>query len=254
MSRVTGSGPDDVAPRIDAEEVARFFRGRAERIGELGPTRAVIYQDKHSDLAERRDIAERTALLPLLDLHGTERLLDVGCGTGRWTRTVASLVASYHGVDLTEELIDYARTSHHDLGNVRFSVASVTDLDLVSLGESRPFDRVLCAGVLIYLNDDDLERALRAIRDCIAPETGRLLLREPVAQTDRLTLVEHFSTELDTTYNAIYRTRDELIDAVGQAFEEVGFTISETGNVFENDELNNRTETRQEWFVVQRRR
>ena len=253
MTRVFGAD-EEGSPRIDPEAVATFFDSRAERIAELGPTRAVIYQDNHPDLAERRDETERQTLLPLLELRPDSRLLDVGCGTGRWVETVAQRVRAYHGVDLTAGLIDYARKAHTKHTNARFSVASVDGVGLDVIGETEGFDRVLMAGVLIYLNDDQLERALKALAGVLEGRTPRVLAREPVAQSERLSIVEHFSEELNSTYNAIYRTEPELLEAFARAFGPAGLDVIDRGFVFEESSgLNNRPETKQEWFVIGRR-
>jgi hypothetical protein len=73
-----------------------------------------------------------------------------------------------------------------------------------------------------------------------------------VAQEERLTIAEHFSEDLDAVYNAIYRTRDELLSAFGEAWAGTGLHIRDHGPLFEDDSLNNRRETRQEWFVAGR--
>src|SRR5690606_19433965 len=135
----------------DRAEVDAFFRQRAERIPDLGPVRAVIYQDKHLDLAERRDVAEKARIYPRLRLDGTQRLLDVGCGTGRWASTLSGSCAHYHGIDACEGLVAHARLQFAGSANCRFTVASADSFSLASIGEAEPFDRVLCAGVLIYL-------------------------------------------------------------------------------------------------------
>jgi SAM-dependent methyltransferase len=252
MTRVYGTGDDETAPTIDPDAVADFFDRRAERIAELGPTRAVIYQDRHPDLAERRDAAEREALLPLLGLDGRQRVLDVGCGTGRWVPSISGISRAYHGLDLTPGLVEFARDEFAVLDNVRFTVSSVDDFSLESLGETAGFDRVLSAGVLIYLNDDQLARSLRCIIACVTGPHPRLLFREPVAQGERLTIAEHFSEDLDAVYNAIYRTRGELLDALAEETRASGLVVLEHGFLFEDDSLNNRRDTRQEWFLVGR--
>jgi len=249
MARHVGgdrAGADDASPpRIVDEEVAAFFEGRAARLDELGPTTATLYQDKNPDLATRRDQAERAALTPRLDLTGSERLLDVACGTGRWVPTVAPLVSWYHGVDLTPGFVDYARSRYADLANCTFSVGRAESLSLAGLGEDEPFDRILSSGVLIYLNDEQVAAALEGYRAALGPG-GRCLVREPVAQQHRLTLQDHYSEELEASYNAIYRTRDDLLAALAAA----GLSVQESGYVFDDPSLNNRTETRQEWFVA----
>ena len=235
---------------ITERSVAAFFEERVERIQAVGPTRAVIYQDNHPDLAERRDEAERARLAPLLALDGSQRLLDVGCGTGRWVETLRPRVRDYHGIDLTEGLIAYARKRFVTWSNVRFSVTQADDFTLESLGEPAPFDRVLSAGLLIYLNDDAMERALRCMRAATGEGGSLLLFREPVAQGERLTIQDHFSEDLNASYNAIYRTRDELLDVFDRVFRQAGLRVVDQGKVFDEPELSNRAETQQEWFLV----
>jgi SAM-dependent methyltransferase len=248
MSRIHGTSGDGNSTRLDESKVSRFFDRRAERIPELGPTRAVIYQDHDPDLAERRDAHERAHLTPLLRLTGAERLLDVGCGTGRWTTTLGPLVSHYHGFDFAEGLVAHARAEHADPPHVVFSVADVADFDLERLGEQMPFDRVLVSGVFIYLNDDALLRALHSLDGATSPD-GFILLREPVAQVERLTLVDHHSEDLDAEYHAIYRTASELFAGTDEVFAPRGRVLVDRGFVYDDPSLNNRAETRQEWFL-----
>lgn len=64
MTRIFSSPEEHSNPRIEKESVARFFHERAQKLETVGPIRAVIYQDKHPDLAEKQDIAEKERLLP----------------------------------------------------------------------------------------------------------------------------------------------------------------------------------------------
>jgi cyclopropane fatty-acyl-phospholipid synthase-like methyltransferase len=251
MSRIFSDQKNANPPRIDRTKVGDFFVERARRIEQVGPVRAVIYQDKHADLAERRDAAEKACLLPLLHLNGSQRVLDVGCGTGRWADSLLGQCSAYHGLDFCGDLVDYAKARFGMDSTCRFSVASVDDFSLASLGERQPFDRALCAGVLIYLNDDELLRALRCVADALAP-AGRAVFREPVAQGQRLTIKDHFSEELEQDYHAIYRTEDEIRSFVAQAMGSQGCRLTDCGDVYADTNLNNRAETRQRWFAVER--
>lgn len=250
MTRIpTDPGAAD-APEIDRDAVRRFFDERARKLPALGPVRAVIYQDKHPDLAERRDAAEKASLLPKLELHGTERLLDLGCGTGRWASALVPRVAHYHGVDGAEGLVEFARGQFADTP-ARFTALPAEELSLESLGEQEGFDRVFCAGLLIYLNDGMVDKVLEAMAS-VATATCRVLIREPVGIDRRLTLREHFSDELAQEYNAIYRTEGELREAINRTLGRHGFQVTGAGDVFEDPGLNNRAETRQRWLLVER--
>ena len=250
MTRIFSSAEEESKPRIDKNSVANFFQERAQKVESVGLTRAVIYQDKHPDLAEKRDEAEKARLLPILELQDNSRVLDVGCGTGRWTDELSRHCTYYHGVDFSAALIDHARKSHPQTEDLRFSVAAAEDYSLTKLGESRPFDRILCCGVMIYLNDEDVTSAYRCMAS-VAAERCRILMREPVGILERLTIKEHFSDELEQSYNAIYRTQRELEDHMRDTLFESGFRLVDQGDVYEA-ELNNRAETIQRWLVLER--
>src|SRR5437868_8084253 len=71
-------------------------------------------------------------VLALLDLEGSERVLDVGCGDGRITAEIASRVpgGSVVGVDPSEDMISFA-TDHFGPSirpNLRFEVADARSL------------------------------------------------------------------------------------------------------------------------------
>lgn len=250
MTRIISSPSDEVKPRIDKESIARFFRERAQKVDTLGAIQAVIYQDKHPILAEKRNAAEKALLLPLLKLDGKQRVLDVGCGTGRWTPDVSTSSAHYHGIDFSAELIEHAIAKHPPCENIRFSVAPAEHYSLASLGETKAFDRILCCGVMIYLNDEEVESAFHCMAASAGPKT-RIVLREPVGIVQRLTIKEHFSDELDQHYNAIYRTQQELQQLMCNALFTSGFMLVAQGDVYEA-QLNNRAETIQRWLVLER--
>jgi SAM-dependent methyltransferase len=250
VTRIFSSSEDQAKPRIDKNSIVKFFRERAQKVEALGTVRAVIYQDKHPSLAETRDAAERALLLPLIELDGSQRVLDVGCGTGRWTSDLAANSAYYHGIDFSAELIAHAVARHPVSANLRFSVASAEDYSLASLREIRAFDRILCCGVMIYLNDDEVESAFRCMAAAAAPK-ARIVLREPVGIKERLTIKEHFSDELDQHYNAIYRTQQELENLLINTLLRAAFALVAQGDVYEA-QLNNRAETIQRWFVLER--
>jgi SAM-dependent methyltransferase len=250
MTRILTPPGNESAPDLDPAAVAAFFDARASRIDEVGPMKAVIYQDKGGDLAQRRDQAEADCLMPRLALDGRQRLLDIGCGTGRWTERISSLVFAYHGIDFNEGFLAHARAAHAGLPNCRFSRVGADALSADALGEAG-FDRVLCAGVSIYLNEDQLARMYSGIAS-IAAENCRIVFREPVGVGQRLTLRDHYSDELEHEYHAIYRTEDELLEAMRGPLLGNGFDLTGRGDVFDELDLNNRAETRQRWLVLER--
>ncbi len=251
MSRISSSPNDKEKPSIVHSEVASFFDQRAKKLEELGPLVTVIYQDKHPDLARHRDQAEKERLLPILQLDGTQRILDVGCGTGRWAETLSKAGKWYHGTDFNKGLIQYARKHFASLFNVKFTQTSIGDLSLAEIGEEEPFDLILCAGVLIYLNDEEVVKALENFSKVAAP-SSRIVIREPMGIEKRLTLKDHYSEDMEQVYNAVYRTMEELQEMMKETLFAEGFHLVESGNMYEEKELNNRSETRQKWMLLER--
>ena len=65
-------------------------------------------------------------------------------------------------------------------------------------------------GILIYINDRDLMSIMNQLVE-VSEEHSVICIREPLGIDDRLTLKGFYSEELKDNYNAIYRTRDELM-------------------------------------------
>lgn len=94
------------------------------------------------DRLEKRDV------LSLLGRSGAgRRLLDVGCGTGHWSRFFASLGYSVEGVDLSEEMIAAAKEQRPP--GCRFSVADAHALPF----EEGSFDLVAAMAALEFIPD-----------------------------------------------------------------------------------------------------
>src|SRR5699024_10451443 len=137
------------------------------------------------------------------------------------------------------------------LFNVKFTQTSIGDLSLAEIGEKEPFDLILCAGVLIYLNDEEVVKALENFSKVAAP-SSRIVIREPMGIEKRLTLKDHYSEDMEQVYNAVYRTMEELQEMMKETLFAEGFHLVESGNMYEEKELNNRSETRQKWMLLER--
>ncbi len=119
---------------------------------------------------------QRLALEPWLAASAGARVLDVGCGIGRWSRQLAGRGARVTGVDLSPAMIAEARrrATAQGLGaDCRFLVADLAHLDL---GER--FDLVLGVTVLQHILDTAaFSAALSAMARHLAPR-GRMILLE----------------------------------------------------------------------------
>lgn len=235
-------------PAIDQAEVLAFFEARAEKAKkhDVNYKQAVIYQDKKPDLAEARDQAEKTLLLPKFALTGKEHFLDIGCGAGRWLHALCEQVAYYHGIDASSGLVEIAKQQFNQ-PHIRLTCLNAENISLDTLSESRSFDRILNVGVMMYLNEPELQKYLSAI-PCLLAENGLFIVREPIALEKRLTLDLHYSEDMEQSYSAIYRTENELLELMDEAFANK-LQLIESDFVFKEVELNNRSETKMKYFV-----
>lgn len=249
MARITTRAGSEPAPQISRQSVEAFFRERAAKVEQLGYIQAVIYQDKNPDLARQRDAVEKAKLLPLLQLDGRQSVLDVGCGTGRWADVLAPLCSRYLGTDFSQELVDIGSARFASVPHVSFVCLPAEQVSSATVGG--PWQVIVSLGLFIYLNDDELARAMKGYAS-VSDSSCKLLLREPVGTQGRLTIKEHFSEDMDQVYNAIYRTEEELMDFVRAILAPAGFRLSVSGDVYEEAMLNNRPDTKQKWFLLER--
>jgi ubiquinone/menaquinone biosynthesis C-methylase UbiE len=109
---------------------------------------------------ERHEIGQRYfSLLPLESLTSSMKVMDVGCGSGRWAFLVAPKVAELHCVDPAEAALRVAERNLSDSSNAVFHVASVEELPV----PDDSMDLVYSLGVLHHVPD-----TASAIRKCVA--------------------------------------------------------------------------------------
>jgi ubiquinone/menaquinone biosynthesis C-methylase UbiE len=130
-------------------------------------------------------LEQRLALEPWLKVSTGTRVLDVGCGVGRWSRLLAARGAVVTGVDLSPTMVAQAERRAAAAGVADHCRFEVQDLSNLNVGGQ--FDRVLGVTVLQHILDSAaLRRALRAMTAHLAPG-GRMILLEaaPAAAVNR---------------------------------------------------------------------
>jgi ubiquinone/menaquinone biosynthesis C-methylase UbiE len=120
------------------------------------------------------DITEKT--IRRMDLRPGERILDLGCGSGWATRSLARLVGKGQqgsrqvvGVDISDEMVRQSQDSSKEFDNVTFVVGSAAQIPW----EGNFFDKVLSVESFYYYPDQ--ERALTELFRVMAPH-GRLFI------------------------------------------------------------------------------
>jgi cyclopropane fatty-acyl-phospholipid synthase-like methyltransferase len=232
---------------LDYGATRAFFDARAERVEGPCAWTATMYRDGAPALAEARDRCEKEFVLPLLSLQRDSRVLDVGCGLGRWAVAIAPLVESYTGIDFADGLLAHGRAICAQIPGAEKAVFECCDArDVGRLG--RPFDRIVLAGVLQYLNDDDARRCLEGVASLAEPDAV-VYVREPMRTDARLTLDRYWSEDLETDYSTIYRTISEYEALLAETLGPVGMRVQLLGDLYP-PELEHPLETRQRLMLL----
>lgn len=114
---------------------------------------AALYDEKHAFVFEcGRDV------VATLNPQPGERILDVGCGTGHLTQSIADVGAKVVGIDNAPGMIEAARAAHPTL---EFVVADACDFAF-----AEPFDAVFSNAALHWIHEPErpiacIARALR---------------------------------------------------------------------------------------------
>lgn len=129
----------------------------------------------NNNLNQHYVLEQERVLHKLLPDVADHDVLDVGCGTGRISRLLATWGARIVGFDFSEKSVAVARELSPG-ENPSYRVQSVFELDDVE-----QFDIALCWGVLTVAcrTRDDLAQALRRIRASLRPN-GTAAFLEPI--------------------------------------------------------------------------
>lgn len=236
---------------IEYEETRQFFKNRAEKFHEDNPYSVTMYQDNNKKLVRARNEREVEKLYPFLKLTSNSCVLDIACGIGRWADAIKIDIKKYSGFDFSRELVEIAN-KRNIRNNFSFCEGDVKEVENILLSKKEgKYNTILMIGILMYLNDGDLLDVLGQIeRSCDVHAI--ICIREPLGINNRLTLKNDFSEELQDNYNAIYRTREELMEFLDDSFLAKGFLVRNEGFLFDEDSLNNRKETAQYYYILER--
>lgn len=157
------------------------------------------------ELANYLDKTEKRHLLKIVKTKPSFKVLDLGCGTGRWAFEFAKSCEKVVAVDFAKGMIDRAKEEAKKLGftNIEFGVAGVEDF-----ASNEKFDIIIISGVLVYFEDEKLIPILKNVKKYLAPN-GVLVSRETVGIGKRLDFRDKFNPKIGQTYSALYRTPEE---------------------------------------------
>ncbi len=182
---------------------------------------------------------------------GGMRVLDIGCGIGRWGEYLLASGYFYVGIDGSRQMIEHAKENLKKYENKKLLVGLFQNFleALKDANEIELFDMVFVNGVFMYLNDKDYRQALSDIL-CICKPHSSIYVKESAGINGRLTLDQIYSDGLKQDYSAVYRSVKEYQQSLRETWSETYKLISE-GLLFDS-ELINRKETADYYFIWKR--
>jgi 2-polyprenyl-3-methyl-5-hydroxy-6-metoxy-1,4-benzoquinol methylase len=160
-------------------------------------------------IEQRRNVGGRLYLKPSfpLDYFRGKRCLDIGCGAGRWTKTLMALGASVVSVDVSENALRSTRRFNPDTWRLDiFDVPGRLDLH-------EAFDFTLCWGVVMCTHDP--KRAFENVASTVKP--GGSLYTMVYAPTYHASAAVR---EMRRKFHQECRTFEEKINFVFEVAEE----------------------------------
>lgn len=227
---------------INSDIIKEFFNTRAKKDVE---TLMEITSYHNRENLEKRQEEEIEVISKKIDFNN-KKILEIGCGLGRWCEFFQDKCEEYVGIDYSENLIEIAK-EHFNYSNCHFKLLSATSMDENNLPINGPFDIIFITAVLLYLNDADIIEMFEKINHLIH-ENSIIYIRDTISILDtRLTLKDFYSTELEVDYNAIYRTEEELLEL----FKTINnIKLIDKNEIFKD--LNDYDETSYEYFILNR--
>ena len=118
-------------------------------------------EDHHSDITDQT--------LPLMDLQPTDRVLDLGCGTGWASRRMAKVAGEVVGLDVADEMLRRAELTSSAFKNIRYVWGSAESIPAAD----KYFSKVLSVESFYYYAEQG--KALDEVRRVMAPG-GKLFI------------------------------------------------------------------------------
>jgi ubiquinone/menaquinone biosynthesis C-methylase UbiE len=159
------------------------------------------------------------SLLALAADVQARHVLEVGCGTGHWLKTLGASGVHACGVDASLGMLRQGRAS----GDALFVVAGRANA--LPFGRET-FDVVFCANAIHHF--EDWRRFIAAARDLLRPGGALAVIgMNPHAGRDRWFLYDHFPGTYETDLRR-YPSSGSIVDAmIGAGFESVGWHVAE---------------------------
>ena len=104
-----------------------------------------------------------------------KKVLEVGCGTGYYSKKMSNYAKSVVGIDYDKNYIDSAKKDIRNFNNLSFYIKDITDPNLFESFNKKTFDRIFMIDVFLFLFDKKFQPKLYKNKKIILSNISRLL-------------------------------------------------------------------------------
>jgi len=193
----------------EAERSRKFWDAqvRDQRYSAVDGPGMLLFDSRLVEIRRRREeaIVQRLLLDPFQ--RTDVRILDAGCGTGRWSFWFADRGATVIGTDFSGEMIGRCLERQQVIKQQGLTVAdriAFRQQNLWDVQDEAGFDVIFCGGVLQCVSDDELKQFAERVVPLL--KTGGLLLTRDSVLRRRVDLSGNFPVHYrrDTEYADIF--------------------------------------------------
>ncbi len=238
---------------INSNHTKDFYNHRAKSIQNMAtPYVSVLLGDQNPEYALAWDAYEKENILPKMQIDDHSKVLDIGCGMGRWAEVLIPGSGYYCGTDLSPEMVKCAK-ERNQFPEKSYNFLNYGFEEFCALPEAElpcRFNRLWICGIMMYINDDALFTGMERLLDKMDAQ-ARVYFTETIALEERLTLNQFYSEALKADYDVIYRTEAEY-NQIYERWLDAGFQILEQGML---PHLNKEEKYREtdRWYTIMKR-
>ena len=239
---------------INENDAKMFWNDRAKKYDANNPYVTVLLGDKNPERTQKMVEHGEKSIISLLNITFEDTVLDVGCGVGRLAEVIIPKCSFYLGIDYAEDLIEIAKNRIDYPGKkYAFAPLAIQDIYRGSNGFA-PYDDIkysviILSGIFACMNDDTAKLGLHNLLTIMA-DSCRIYYADSIGISQRLTLDNFYSDDLESSYSVIYRTEDEIMELLFPLTEN-GIQLIKRGDIAEASAGN--SETKWSYFVFERR-
>lgn len=142
-------------------------------------------------------------IVSLLNLNKNQRLLDIGCGTGRALRLASNLVdgqGEFYGIDISSKMLEVAKSNSSDK-NIHFYKANAEKLPF----EDDFFDLIMCCNSFHHYSNPNmvLSEMCRVLN-----QNGRVYILDPTTDMLFMKIIDIIWGNIEPSHVKQYSTKE----------------------------------------------